>query len=122
MNKRKFFSKKDMIPLLILIVISIVLFLIFYINRGEGKKLRILYNSETLAVLPLDKDCTYTPKTDANIIIEINNRRARFVTSDCPDKVCVNTGWLTSPGQSAVCLPNRLSITIEGESNTDTTL
>lgn len=122
MNKRKFFSKKDMIPLLILIVISIVLFLIFYINRGEGKKLRILCNSETLAVLPLDKDCTYTPETDTNVIIEINNRRARFVTSDCPDKVCVNTGWLTSPGQSAVCLPNRLSITIEGENNTDTTL
>lgn len=122
MNKRKFFSKKDIGAVSALIIISIILFFIFYSNTDEGSSLRILYNNDTLAVLPLDRDCTYTPETNSHIIIEIKDKKARFVTSNCPDKVCVNTGWLTSPGQSAVCLPNRLSIVIEGSNDTDTTL
>ena len=36
--------------------------------------------------------------------------------SDCPDQICVNTGVLTQPGQSAVCLPARVSVRIVGKS------
>ena len=27
--------------------------------------------------------------------------------SDCRDQICVRTGWLSSAGQTAVCLPNK---------------
>jgi hypothetical protein len=45
--------------------------------------------------------------------IVAENGRIRFQASDCPDIVCVQTGWLTKPGQIAVCLPNKTSIRIE---------
>lgn len=41
--------------------------------------------------------------------------RIRFEEADCPDRVCVHTGWLTRPGQIAVCLPNGIIVKIEGE-------
>lgn len=40
--------------------------------------------------------------------------RIRFKEADCPDRVCVNTGWISRPGQIAVCLPNGIIVKIEG--------
>lgn len=41
--------------------------------------------------------------------------RIRFLKSDCPNKTCVKTGWLTRPGARAICLPSRVSITMVGD-------
>lgn len=49
--------------------------------------------------------------------VAAENGRIRFQEADCPDKVCVNTGWLTRPGQIAACLPNATIIKIEGDDN-----
>lgn len=35
-----------------------------------------------------------------------------FEESDCPDKVCIRSGRLRLPGQSAACLPNGLILKI----------
>jgi len=40
---------------------------------------------------------------------------AGFVSSNCPDQICVHTGWLHLPGQMAVCVPNRTALLIVGE-------
>lgn len=46
-------------------------------------------------------------------IIEVEKGRIRFKQADCPDKICVNTGWLNEPGEVAVCMPNRAVVKIE---------
>jgi len=43
----------------------------------------------------------------------VEKDRIRFKQADCPDKICVNTGWLEEPGDVAVCLPNRAVVKIE---------
>lgn len=48
-------------------------------------------------------------------IITAQHNKIRFESSSCPDKVCVHTGWLTKKGQSAVCLPNKIIIKIQGK-------
>lgn len=50
-------------------------------------------------------------------LIVAEKGRIRFKETDCPDRVCVNTGWITKPGQIAVCLPNGIIIKIEGSDN-----
>jgi len=50
-------------------------------------------------------------------VILVEKGRIRFEEADCPDKVCVKTGWLSNPGDKAVCLPNRTIIKIEGENS-----
>ncbi len=58
-----------------------------------------------------------------NEVILVEKGRIRFESADCPDKVCVNTGWLEKPGDMAVCIPNRTLIKIErlksGKGNED---
>lgn len=114
MDKRNFFTKKDLIIILAVLVLSALLFLLFSLyTKGQSEYVQIIYEGEVIDTLPLDTDMEYSPVTNENIVIEIRDSRARFKTSDCPDKVCVNTGWLSSPGQTAVCLPNKISIVIQ---------
>ena len=47
--------------------------------------------------------------------IEIDGSRAHIVEANCPDQVCVHSGWIETPGQSIVCVPARLILRIEGE-------
>lgn len=48
--------------------------------------------------------------------ILVENGRIRFEEADCPDQVCVRTGWLSERGDNAACVPNHAVIVIEGES------
>ncbi len=47
--------------------------------------------------------------------ITVENGSIRFSHAECPDQVCVDTGWITRPGQIAVCIPAGVIIKIEGQ-------
>ncbi|MEG2858121.1 MAG: NusG domain II-containing protein, partial [Clostridia bacterium] len=63
-------------------------------------------------------------KHDAQIsvdgaVIEVNNGRIRILESDCPDKICVKTGWISRGGQTIACVPLGIVITISGAASHD---
>ena len=45
-------------------------------------------------------------------IVEITDKQVRIVEADCPDKLCINQGWISRSPQQIVCLPNRVSVKI----------
>ncbi len=47
-------------------------------------------------------------------IIEVENSRIRMVESPCPDRVCINRGWIERSGEAIVCVPNEIVIKIKG--------
>lgn len=47
------------------------------------------------------------------------NGRIRFEQATCPDQICVHTGWISNPGQTAACLPARVLIRLEGTATGD---
>ena len=46
--------------------------------------------------------------------VVVENSTVRVAQADCPSQDCVHTGAISRPGQSIVCLPARLTVTIEG--------
>lgn len=64
--------------------------------------------------LPLGDDVIY--KISESNVIEISDGSVRMIYADCPDKVCINTGKISKSGQSIVCAPNRIVVSITGES------
>lgn len=50
-------------------------------------------------------------------VVEVEPNRIRILDADCPDKLCIKTGWISQPSQSVVCLPHKLMITIQGKNN-----
>lgn len=118
MNKRNFFTLKDIIIVLLLFAIAIVIFILFSIHtKGQGEYAEIIYDGVVVDTIPLDTDIEYSPDFNSRIVIEVKNGKIHFKESDCPDKVCVHTGWLSLPGQTAVCLPNKTSVVIKSGSD-----
>ena len=56
-----------------------------------------------------------------DIVLTVKNGAIAFTRSDCTDKICIKSGYLSHPGQIAVCLPNRVNIKIISvKTDTDT--
>lgn len=54
-----------------------------------------------------------------HLVIQAEEGQIRFIEADCPDQVCVHTGWLVRPGQVAACVPSGVLIRLEGENRDD---
>lgn len=65
-----------------------------------------------------DQELTLTGHDGIVVHMEIADGRARFSASDCPDGLCVASGWLSRTGQTAACVPARITLRIDG-GNTD---
>jgi hypothetical protein len=52
-------------------------------------------------------------------ILEINNGVANFTDADCKEKLCVRSIGIGEVGDFIICLPHKLVIQIEGESEID---
>ena len=40
-----------------------------------------------------------------------------IIDSDCPDKICIKSGFISKPGELLVCLPHKLMIEIKSNDN-----
>ena len=48
-------------------------------------------------------------------LIVAENGRVRVAAADCPDQICVRTGWVSMAPQQVVCLPHRVLIKVVAE-------
>ncbi len=51
--------------------------------------------------------------------ISIEGNTVKIIKSDCEDKLCLSEGVISKPFQSIICLPARLIVYIEGNSELD---
>lgn len=52
-------------------------------------------------------------------IIKVENGNIRIVEANCPDQLCVRTGWISHMPQQIVCLPYRLVIKVVSANPSD---
>jgi heptaprenyl diphosphate synthase len=50
-----------------------------------------------------------------NVTVETHAGMVRVVEADCPNHICVRTGWRSKAGEAIVCVPNKTVIRILGE-------
>ena len=46
--------------------------------------------------------------------LEVSDKGIRVVRADCPNQVCVRTGWRNRAGDVIVCAPNKTIVRISG--------
>lgn len=66
-------------------------------------------------VLSLNRPGTYAfaGKDGLTVQLAVEEGRIRFLSSGCPDKVCVRSGWLSRTGQTAACLPAGVVVRVQ---------
>lgn len=56
-----------------------------------------------------------TDESGGSNTIRVERGCIAFIDADCPDKVCVNQGYIDNGAVPIVCLPHKLSVIITGE-------
>lgn len=59
------------------------------------------------------EDSTYESR-GYTLTVAVENGAVRVSESDCPNQDCVHSGAISRAGQSIVCLPARVAVTLEG--------
>ncbi len=108
----KFSRRSDWLIITALMMTGLLGLLAFLSRAGSAALTRaqIFLDGALLAEVPLDEDRVFTLPECPEVTFEVKDGAIRFLSSDCPDKTCVRTGFLRSPGSYAVCLPNRIHI------------
>ena len=52
-------------------------------------------------------------RSKGNLLLNIDNGKAKIISADCTHKTCVNTGFISVSGESIVCIPNEVMILCE---------
>ena len=110
---------------LVLLVAILFILAVFGVVSGYDSSVRasqtpivalLQIDGETVTQLPL-KDYPKLHEIDLSEYgidgsINIRNDGASITKMDCPDHICVDTGWISTVTESAVCLPNKVYLTL----------
>ena len=109
-------KKTDYIVIsLLFLLISLFFCATIMTSNGDSpeKYLQISINGEVKYKVSLSDNREIDLKEE-HVKITVNNNRAMVSESDCPDRVCIKSGYIEKEGESIICLPNRLSLKIVG--------
>ena len=97
-----------------LIIIAVIVLAIWLFPSQKGEVARVYVDEELWKTLPLSEDSETLIESEYGTNRVIIRDRKVFVTdADCPDKLCQKSE-ISKSGRSIVCLPNHLSVIIEG--------
>lgn len=115
---KKWISRADMLVLAVLAAVGVCLLLLpRVLPQGDALVAEVTVNGET--VLEVDLQTATDRKTytlENGVVLVAENHTVAFLSADCPDKVCVNTGALSRVGEVAACVPTGTVVTVKGES------
>ena len=105
----------DIILVTILLVISLSVFLVFYLNRTEGSTVVVSVDGKKVSEYSLEIDGVYYLNDGTNVLV-IESGAAYMREANCPGyQDCVETGKIRFVGERIVCLPNKVIVEIVGE-------
>ena len=118
------FKKWDIIIIILLICLSFIPELVFGVIMGQnyngtyaeitlnGKLYKKILLSEHRGEEQIEIETEYGYNT-----IEIKDASIRIIDSDCPDKICVKSGFISKSGELLVCLPHKLMVEVKSNNN-----
>ena len=118
-NTVKSFFKKyrlDVIVVSALLIFSLAALLVINLTKKDGAHVEITVDGEVVAKYSLSSDGVYSLNGGTNTLT-VKGGVAYMSYSSCPDHTCERVGKVKYVGQTIVCLPNDLTITVIGESD-----
>lgn len=108
--------RNDLIFILSLLAAVSLLGLAFFLLRGEGDTVTVTVDGESFGTYPLSEDRTVEILTgewevQRNLLI-IRDGKAYMAEASCPDGICTAHRPISRRGESIVCLPHRVVVTV----------
>jgi hypothetical protein len=105
----------DRLLFLLLITASLAGIFISREAAPKGHDVVITVDGRLRYTFPLDTHkIVRIPGPFGDTVVEVDAGRVRVKEAHCPNRICEKQGWITRG--AIVCLPNRIVITVGGES------
>ncbi len=121
-------SKPDLKPkpmdaLVVIIVVAFAVMTAAFVygkNRGETLTATVEHRGQVaaqVALSTLTEEKKITIDGQYHLTVTLTKDGVSVTESDCPGQDCVHTGRITRAGQSIVCLPEQVVVTLEGKTS-----
>ncbi len=111
--------KNDLILVGVVLSLSIIGFLIFKLTMKDGNLVSVSINGEEKCVYPITDNIEtdiITGENGKNInTLVIEDGKAYIKSATCPDKICVGHRPISKDGETIVCLPHKIVISVSDE-------
>ena len=123
MNYQKKLRRNDIIFIALLLLAAAVGLIYLFLFRDEGTVVNVTVDGKPYGTYSLSDNISHdiiTGKASENFnSFVIKDGQVFMKEASCPDGICVNHRPIFRDGESIVCLPNRVVITVVGEDDTD---
>lgn len=115
-------KKADIVLVAVIaVIVGVLIFVLYGLNNNQGAYVQIEIDGETVEVISLDENLTkeiLTPGGGKNTLV-ISDGSAKMTEADCPDGICVNHKKISRVGESIICLPHKVVVTVIGDNEAD---
>lgn len=121
---KKGIRSRTLIIITVCIAAASVIACAVIMNSGRrGNIARVVSDGKLIRQIDLDavaQEYSFTVECDGGYnVVTVKNGDIRVSDADCPDHICMQTGWLSSSGAPIVCMPHKLVISFEGGTDAD---
>ena len=107
--------RNDFLLAAALLLLGGALALFLWFTRQAGGTVSVQIDGKVVMELPLSEDARVVLGGGGHTnTLVIAGGTARVVEASCPDRICVRQGAVQYAGESIVCLPHKLVVTVQG--------
>ena len=115
--------KNDILFISILLAVLIVAGLGFYFLRPEGNMVEVKVDGKIIGTYSLNEKAEIEIRTGQNDeqlnLLIIEDGKAYVKTATCKDGICADHSPIHRVGQSIVCLPHKVTVTVTSDHTSD---
>ena len=115
--------RNDILLIVAILAIAGAAMLYLFVFRGRGDVVKVTVDGRLYGTYPLSQDISQDIRTGKNgegiNRFVINDGKVHMEYATCPDGICVAHHSIFRDGESIVCLPNKVVVTVVAQSDID---
>lgn len=114
--KKTGIKKGDILILAAVLCLAALSFLCINLFSSPGNMVEIKVNNKVVKQMALDEDFVFDVEQDGikTNTIKAENGKVSVTYANCPDLICQHHKEISNTGESIVCLPNKVVVSIVG--------
>ena len=115
-KKLRFLKWGDIVIFSALLLLAAALFVFHFASpRPDGAVAKITVDNQTVQTMPLSQNATYIVETNSGYnVVVVEDGRVFVRDADCKNHICVKSRAISRVGETIVCLPHKMTISITG--------
>lgn len=114
-------KKADLIVIaVVLAVVGVLAFFLYFVNGNDGKYVQVEHDGKIVETIELNKDFEkqYNFDGETNTLV-IKDGKADVTEANCKDGYCEKQKPIHRSGESIICLPHKLVISVVDETDNE---